>query len=95
MCWVVGFAVLGVFEGKTLYGFLYFFYRKFTVFCRIGVVVMVVWYVSDGYGGRRTGLFGSEQLLRQRLEEWRTDDFDEYGNYLYEDDIVCETVITD
>lgn len=56
---------------------------------------MVVWYVSDGYGGRRTGLFGSEQLLRQRLEEWRTDDFDEYGNYLYEDDIVCETVITD
>lgn len=58
---------------------------------------MVVWYVADGVGGRHSALFASEELLRRWIEEIRSiyiDDFDEYGNYLWEEDIVQEVVVT-
>lgn len=58
---------------------------------------MMVYYVSDGYGGRRSALFATVALLQLWIDEIREiypDDFDEYGNYLYVEDIVQEVVVS-
>ena len=69
----------------------------FMFFCHVlGGFALNVWYVSDGYGGRRSALFATLAGLTLRLGERRNshpEDFDEYGNYLHDDDIVCEEVL--